>query len=308
MTHISRSTPNCAIPPTVDHFPKLRLARLTFPRAKVHALLQLYDYKDPQGEYPPIKGYDKAHALRTAKMCVAVARALNVPDRKLMQYQIACLLHDLGRVGLDAPLFGKIWSWARRHNIPTRPTEWREKFPDTCYGKETEAFLNRFQAGLERAGISVDAWAVEQIEIRLGFARRLRRHLRRIKPELARLDIAWVPWMEKIMLYYYYPEKLRNSPVWVRQLAEILVACEQLEAYSNRQRGHDYYTRRAEHFQDAFSYLDSLQSKNLLSRTVVCAVRRLASRGIFDDILQSARGGPLSRTELRYLRTLDATD
>ena len=61
---------------------------------------------------------------------------------------------------------------------------------------------------------------------------------------LRELGVAWSPWMSRIMLYYYYPEKLAGAQPWVKQLAEILVACEQFEAYSNQRRGRDYYVRR----------------------------------------------------------------
>ncbi|MFM7842158.1 MAG: hypothetical protein ACKO9T_09830, partial [Nitrospira sp.] len=68
------------------------------------------------------------------------------------------------------------------------------------------------------AGILMDSWAVEQVEMRLGYARRLARVLRRTKPALNKLRVRWSPWMQRVMLYYYYPEKLQQSPAWVRQL------------------------------------------------------------------------------------------
>src|SRR5438132_1416903 len=82
----------------------------------------------------------------------------------------------------------------------------------------------------------LNPWTVEQVEMRLGYARRLARQLRAARPKLARLGVRWAPWMGRVMLYYYYPEKLKTAPRWVRELAEVLVACEQFEAYSNRQR------------------------------------------------------------------------
>lgn len=237
-------------------------------------------------------------------MCAAVALHLGYPNEKVRQYQIACLLHDLGRAGLDQALFGEIWSWAQKKGIPTRPAEWRVVHPTTSYGKETEAFLEKYRSALEQHGIRMDPWACEQVEMRLGFARRLKRRLREIKPELLHLRITWSPWMEKVMLYYYYPEKLVSAPHWVRELGEILVACEQLEAYNNRRRGQDYYTRSRESFAEAFGYLDSLKRKGMLSEKVVQAVRSLTAEGLFDSILMSARGGMVSSTELEYLRKL----
>ncbi|MGH7168531.1 MAG: hypothetical protein ACREII_08365, partial [Nitrospiraceae bacterium] len=249
-----------------------------------------------------IRGYDRPHALRTARMCVAVATRLGHPPARVATFQVTCLLHDLGRSGLDRRLFGKIWSWARRHGIPTRPREWRAVHPETAKGRETEAFLARYAAELRKAGISVDDWSREQVEMRLGSARRLARRLREVKPRLAKLGLRWASWMSLVMLYYYYPERLKGAPGWVRQLAEVLVACEQLEAYNNRQRGRDYYARRRETLAEAFAYLEKLRVERILSETVVTALHDLAAEGAFDRILAEARGGALSPRELRFLR------
>ena len=267
-------------------------------------LLKFYDYPDPNHPTRMIEGYDKPHALRTAWMCTNVARELGYSSEISYNFHIACLLHDLGRAGLDQPIFSRIWSWAKAQNVPTRPGEWRARFPETPYGKETEAFVERYRATLEKQGIPMNPWTIQQIEMRLGFARRLTRQLRRIKPELARIGIQWVPWMGKIMLYYYYPEKFERSPRWIRQLGEILVACEQLEAYSNRQRGKDYYSRSQECFEDAFAFLEALTRKGILNVLVVNSVKKLAAAGTFDQILQSARGKKLSKQELSFLRSL----
>ena len=267
-------------------------------------LLKCYDYPHPLKPHAIIRGYDKAHAFRTAKMCAVVAQHLSYEPARVRQFQIACLLHDLGRAGLDRRLFGRIWSWARSRNIPTRPAEWRTQHPHSRYGRETEAFVKAYAQALAEEGLPLTQWACEQIEMRLGFARRHRRQLKRVKPVLESLGIRWLPWMEQVTLYYYYPEKLARSPEWVRELGEILVACEQLEAYSNRRRGADYYTRSEESFRDAFHYLDSLQRQGRLRTSVLKAVRTLTACGLFDSILQAARGGPFSRSEQRFLRSL----
>jgi hypothetical protein len=277
-------------------------ARLLVPRALASKLMRLYDYPNPRKPGRLIRGYDRAHALRTARMCAAVARRLGHPAKRVVNYQIACLLHDLGRAGLDQELFGKIWSWARKNGIPTRPREWRAVHPATAYGRETEAFVKKFGAELHKLGVSLDAWAREQVEMRLGYARRLARQLREAKPKLAELGVRWEPWMGRVMLFYYYPEKLDGAPDWVRELAEVLVACEQFEAYSNRQRGRDYYTRSRETLADAFAYLDKLRTEGILRQAVVGAVRDLCAEGAFDRILVEARGVPLSRAEIKHLR------
>lgn len=274
------------------------------PQALAGALLRLYDIPHPYRPGRLIRGYDRSHALRTARMCAAVAAGLGHPSDRLRQYQIACLLHDLGRAGLDRKRFGAIWSWARERGIPTRPREWRAVHPDTVYGRETEAFLARYAGELERAGIPMDQWSQAQVEMRLGYARRLARRLKEVKPDLARLGVRWTPWMGRVMLYYYYPEKLAGAPSWVRQLAEVLVACEQFEAYSNRQRGQDYYTRSRETLEEAFAYLEKLRLEGILSTPVVRTLRSLAAGGTFNRILAEARGRQLSVRERRELRRL----
>ena len=279
-------------------------APLLMPRSLVGPLMRLYDYPHPRKPGRVIRGYDRYHALRTARMCAAVARRLGHPEERVQRYQIACLLHDLGRAGLDQELFGKIWSWARANGIPTRPREWRAVHPSTAYGRETEAFLVRYTQDLSRLGVPLDSWTAEQVEMRLGYARRLARQLRAVRPKLAQLGVKWAPWMARVMLYYYYPEKLNGSAPWVRELAEVLVACEQFEAFSNRQRGRDYYTRKKESLPEAFAYLEKLQVEGILSPRVVQTVRELAAEGAFDKLLAEARGAALPWWEVLFLRSL----
>jgi hypothetical protein len=267
-------------------------------------LMRLYDYPHPKQTGRLIRGYDRPHAIRTARMCAAVATRLGHPLDRVRSYQIACLLHDLGRAGLDRALFGRIWSWAKERGIPTRPREWRAIHPETRYGRETESFLALYRRDLEAAGIAMDRWAAEQVEMRLGYARRLARRLREVRPVMTEMGIAWSAWMQQVMLYYYYPEKLDAATPWVKQLAEVLVACEQFEAYSNRQRGRDYYVRKKETLADAFAYLDKLAQVGILSVAVMDALRGLAGEGAFDAVLTEARGAPLAKRERQYLRGL----
>lgn len=283
---------------------KIDPAPLLVSRSLADRLLRLYDYPDPRKPGRVLRGYDCPHALRTARMCAAVALRLGHPPARVVQYQIACLLHDLGRSGLDRRLFGRIWSWARQHGIPTRPREWRARYRTTPYGKETEAFLARYRVPLEQAGIKMDEWAAEQIEMRLGYARRLTRQLRRVRPALTGLGVQWKPWMGRVMLFYYYPEKLRGAARWVRQLAEILVACEQFEAYNNRQRGKDYYTRSRERLNEAFIYLGELRAERIVSDRVIKAIKALVAEGAFSPLMAEARGQALSRQDRAYIEKL----
>jgi hypothetical protein len=158
---------------------------------------------------------------------------------------------------------------------------------------------------METAGITLDPWACEQVEMRLGYARRLAVRLRSVKPDLRQLGVVWAPWMGRIMLYYYYPEKLAGAQPWVRQLAEVLVACEQFEAFSNQRRGRDYYARRREDLAEAFAYLNELQKEGIISRPVVQALRGLSAEGAFDGVLEQARGRALSKRERAFLRQAD---
>ena len=280
-------------------------APLLISNALVARLLRLYDYPHPTIPRRIIRGYDRPHAVRTARMCAAVAAALGHDSARVRQYQIACVLHDLGRAGLDRALFGKIWSWAKAQGIPTKPREWRARHPETRYGRETEAFLRRYRGDLDAAGIPMTPWAKEQVEMRLGYSRRLSRRLRTVRGEIKGMGVRWEPWMQRVMLYYYYPEKLAEAPAWVKQLAEILVACEQFEAYSNQQRGRDYYVRKKETLADAFAYLETLQREGILSRTVMSALRGLAAAGEFDRVLEEARGCRLSPAERKFLRRME---
>jgi len=238
-------------------------------------------------------------------MCAAVAVELGHDAERVRQYQIACLLHDLGRAGLDRQLFGKIWSWAKAHGIPTRPREWRAIHPQTVYGQETEAFLKRYRKGLEADGVAVTAWAKEQVEMRLGYARRLARRLRAVRSSIKKMGVRWEPWMQLVMLYYYYPEKLAKAKPWVKQLAEVLVACEQFEAYSNQRRGRDYYARKKETILEAFAYLDKLEQEGILSSEVMKALKHLAAVGTFDGIIAEARGRRLTPQEVALLRRME---
>jgi hypothetical protein len=282
-----------------------RQSTLVIPRSLVSRLMELYDVPHPLRRGKMIRGYDRPHAIRTARMCAAVASRLGHGAGRIRQYQIACLLHDLGRAGLDRQLFGKIWSWAKAHGIPTRPREWRAIHPETPYGLETEAFLKLHRSGLEADGIVVTPWAEEQIEMRLGYARRLARRLRLVRSSLKKLGVRWEPWMQAVMLYYYYPEKLARARPWVRQLAEVLVACEQFEAYSNQRRGRDYYVRKKETIVDAFGYLEKLKQEGILSSDVLRALKELSAAGEFDEIIAEARGRRLTPSEQKLLRRME---
>ena len=282
----------------------MKLSHTFLTRVQVSSLLQLYDVPHPCNPQKILRGYDKAHAHRTTRLCLPVAIALGHTLPRLQQFEAACLLHDMGRAGLDPKIFGKIWSWAKQENIPTRPREWRAAHPETVYGKESQDFIKRYHHELHKQGLALTASVKDHIDMRLGFARRLKKQLRPVKTQLKALGVPWAPWMEQIMLYYYYPEKLDTAPAWTHQLGEILVACEQLEAYSNHQRGKDYYARSEESFQAAFRYLRILTRQHIVSREVFRTICRLTREGCFTTILRQARGGTLSTTEQQFLSSV----
>ncbi len=119
------------------------------------------------------------------------------------------------------------------------------------------------------------------------------------------MGVRWESWMQTVMLYYYYPEKLVHARPWVKEFAEVLVACEQFEAYSNQRRGRDYYVRKKETIAEAFAYLEKLEREEILSARVVKALRHLAARGRFDAIIAEARGSRMTASERRLLRRME---
>lgn len=294
---------DCTILAVVSR-PTLKPTYTVLTRTQVVSLLKWYDQPHPTRPDRTIPGYDKAHAQRTARLCVAVAAALGHPLSRLRQFEAACLLHDMGRAGLDPVLFGRIWSWAKKQKIPTRPREWRARYPRTPYGRESQAFIAQYEVALQAQGLPLTPAVKDHIDMRLGFARRLHTYLRPVKTAIGALGIPWSPWMERIMLYYYYPEKLEHATAWTQQLAEILVACEQLEAYSNHRRGKDYYARAEESFAAAFAYLRQLTSQQIVSPQVLEMICRLAREGRFTTILRQARGGTLPAADQQFLLTV----
>jgi hypothetical protein len=116
------------------------------------------------------------------------------------------------------------------------------------------------------------------------------------------MGVRWESWMQAVMLYYYYPEKLAGVRPWVKELAEVLVACEQFEAYSNQRRGRDYYVRTKETIAEAFAYLDTLEREGILGARVMRALKQVAAAGRFDGIIAEARGSGLTVQERRFLR------
>jgi len=64
----------------------------------IRALAAAIDAKDP---------YTKGHSERVAKMAVALAQELNLPERELEKIEYTALLHDIGKIGVDERILGK---------------------------------------------------------------------------------------------------------------------------------------------------------------------------------------------------------
>jgi len=64
----------------------------------IRALATAIDAKDP---------YTKGHSERVAKMAIALARELNLPEREIDDLEYAALLHDIGKIGVDERILGK---------------------------------------------------------------------------------------------------------------------------------------------------------------------------------------------------------
>lgn len=259
-------------------------------------LLSLYDTPDPADPEAVLKGYDRDHAARTASIALKVAQHLEFPEKLLEDFEITCLLHDLGRIGLDKDSFGRIFTLANKEGVATRPREFREQFPNVQPGMETDAFIQIMGQAFSREGITVNDSVRDQIEMRLGYKRRVGRMIERYRQQLRSWGIALKPWMVKVILYYYYPEELEGTSEEVRGLARILVASEQFEARNNRERGRDYYGRERESLRETFAYMDTLKAQGLISEREIGALAQLTWEGKLDDVLLEARELPPNAT------------
>ena len=200
------------------------------------AILALYDVPDPHRPGRVIPGYDKAHAARTTEMVLRVARRLGVSGEALRKLEVTALLHDIGRAGMDAALFGRIFQAAQAAGLPVRVGDLVQRYPHISKDNATEAYLDLARPALEAAGLTVDDRLVEHVEMRMGFDRRVRRVLAEKEQELRALGVTVEPWMEQVILYYYYPERMDGAPDDARLMGMVLVACENFEAYNNVQR------------------------------------------------------------------------
>lgn len=272
------------------------------------ALLALYDVPDPHRPGRVIPGYDKAHAARTTDMVLRVARRLGVSGEALRELEVTALLHDVGRAGMDAALFGRIFQAAQAAGIPVRVGDLVRRYPLVSKDHATEAFLDLARPALEAAGLAVDARVVDHVEMRMAFDRRVSRVLAEKEPELRALGVTVEPWMEQVILYYYYPERMHGAPNDVRLMGMVLVACENFEAYNNAQRARDYYGRDHPSLRDAFATIRRFVREGLVTSQVYDALRDTTLAGELDALVRDSQGlapdAPLRDDDLRFLDEL----
>lgn len=266
------------------------------------ALLALYDVPGPDGSMLP--GYDRDHADRTTRIVMQVVRILGLDPSWDRDLEVAALLHDIGRVGMDPDLFGRIFGLAQRNGFPVRIREFRARYPQVRDADATAFFLNRIEPILHQEGIPVDARVVEHVRMRMDFDRRLRQVLAGKEPDLRRLGIVIKPWMEHVMLYYYYPRGVLGESDAVRLMGMALVASENFEAFNNVRRGRDYYGRAKERLRDVFDALSGFERDRLVAPSVMRALRELTGSGKLDAIIKESRGlpadEPLSEDDLAF--------
>ena len=127
----------------------------------------------------------------------------------------------------------------------------------------------------------------------MGFDRRVRRVLAQRERDLQALGITVEPWMEQVILYYYYPERMMGAPEYVRLMGMVLVACENFEAYNNAQRARDYYGREHPSLRDAFATIGRFVRDGLVTSQVSKALRDCTLEGEFDALVRESQGLPL---------------
>ena len=270
------------------------------------ALLALYDAPDPERPGRTIAGYDRDHAERTTRIVMKMARAVGLAPSWHEDLEVTALLHDLGRAGMDPELFGAVFGPAQEKGLPVRVAELRAHYPNVSEEQATRFYLDLIRPLLAERGLEVDDRLIDHVAMRMDFKGRLRRILAEREADLRSLGVSVKPWMERVMLYYYYPGDMEGAPDDVRLMGMLLVACENFEAYNNRRRGSDYYGRTGEQLRAVFTTLDGFEKRDLVSREVLARLLELAAAGELDAIVNEARGlapeRPLSEDDRAFLR------
>jgi len=271
------------------------------------AVLAMYDVLDSQHPGHVIPGYDRDHAERTTRVVLTVARALGMSETRLADLELIALLHDLGRAGMDPKLFGAIFGLAQERGLPVRIRELLTRYPEVAEEQAPAYFLDLISPALHEQGLETTEQLRDHIAMRMNFKGRLRGLLKEREPELRALGLELKPFMETVMLYYYYPEGMETADEDVRLMGMILVACENFEAFNNWRRGRDYYGRAKERLSDVFEALAKFEADGLVSSVVMATLRRLTTSGDLDAIIKESRGvspgSPLPDEDLAFQRS-----
>ena len=271
-------------------------------------LLSLYDAPSAGDPSRVVAGYDKAHAERATRIVLALAGELGLAGDWLADLEVTCLLHDLGRAGMDPQLFGSIFRLAEERGVPVRLSEMRERYPELDEAHACGHFLDLMAPVFHEQGIEITPAVADHVAMRLDFRGRLRRVLDECAPKLAAWGVAVQPWMEKVMLYYYYPALIEDEPDEVRRMGMMLVAGENFEAYNNHERARDYYLGREATLAAVFEALDGFERRGLVDGAVMGALRRLTASGRLDAVIKESRGmatgEPLPPEDVAFQRAL----
>lgn len=271
-------------------------------------LLALYDVPDPARPGHLIPGYDKAHADRTSRIAVRVARYLRLPEELVGKLEVTALLHDIGRAGMDPQLFGRIFRAAQAQGLPLRVYEVTARYPHVSKAQAMDFFLDVIKPVLAEEGIPLDDKTLDHIAMRMASDKRVRRVLEEKRDDLRALDVAVEPWMEKVILYYYYPEVMEDEPEDVRLMGMLLVACENFEARNNWERARDYYADGRPSLRGAFTLLRQFVASRMVTPRIYEALRELTVRGKMDDLIRECQGlppdAPLHAEDTAFVREL----
>ena len=255
-------------------------------------LLALYDVADLRRPGRTIEGYDKAHAARTTRLVLKVAQRLDLRGDRLRKLEATALLHDIGRVGMEPELFGRIFQAAQRRGMPVRVGELVRRYPHVSKAQAARFFLDLVRPALVEEGIPVDDRVLEHIAMRMAFDQRVRWILAEKKSELRTLGITVEPWMEQVILYYYYPEVMDGAPEDVRLMGMVLVACENFEAYNNLSRARDYYGREQPSLREAFGMLKRFTGERIISEQIYQTLKELTLGGSLNAVIKESQGLP----------------
>ena len=256
------------------------------------ALLALYDTFDPSQSGRMLPGYDRDHARRTTAIVLRVAPEVGIDSEWTERLEVTALLHDLGRAGIDPVLFGRIFTLAQEAGLPVRLPEFKDLYPNATEELIPDLWLDMAKTVLDDNHVCVTSQLRVHIAMRMDYKNRLRGKLERHTGLLGSLGAMVEPWMEKVILYYYYPHLMEGENNTVRRMGMLLVACENFEAYNNARRGRDYYGRDRETMQDAFAKLESFQQGGLVDADIVASLACVAATGALDSIVQEARERP----------------